>query len=68
MKGFTFVSYHEHAISGGADAKAVAYIELMYKGKSTFGVGIESNINIASIKGVLCAVNRARAAEERKAQ
>ena len=68
VKGFTFVSYHEHAISGGADAKAVAYIELMYKGKSTFGVGIESNINIASIKGVLCAVNRALAAEEREAK
>ncbi len=68
VRDFTFVSYHEHAISGGADAKAVAYIELMYKGKSTFGVGIESNINIASIKGVLCAINRALTAEARAGQ
>lgn len=56
---FAFLSYHEHAISEGSDAKAVAYIELKApNGHPVFGVGIESNINIASIKGVLSAVNR----------
>lgn len=59
IDGFRFASYHEHAISSGSDAKAVAYIELIYRGRSVFGVGIESNVSIASIKGVLSAVNRA---------
>ena len=54
-----FVAYHEHAISSGSDAKAVAYIELKdEQGKRIFGVGVESNINIASIKGVISAINR----------
>jgi len=66
IDGFKFASYHEHAISSGSDAKAVAYIELIYKGRSVFGVGIESNVSIASIKGVLSAVNRALTAENMK--
>ncbi|MGI6711161.1 MAG: 2-isopropylmalate synthase [Bacillota bacterium] len=60
IRGYEFISYHEHAISSGSDAKAVAYIELKKPdGNHVFGVGIENNINIASIKGVLCAINRA---------
>ena len=59
--GYTFQSYHEHAISGGSDSKAIAYIELKKPdGKSIFGVGIENNINLASMQGVLCALNRAQ--------
>lgn len=60
--GFEFISYHEHAIGDGSDAKAVAYIELKdshLDNKSVFGVGIDNNINVASIKGVVSAVNHA---------
>ena len=64
IDGFTFRGYHEHAIGGGSDAKAVAYIELEYKGRNVFGVGIERNVSIASIKGVLSAINRALNLEE----
>jgi 2-isopropylmalate synthase len=57
---FSFVDYHEHAISAGSDSMAVAYIQLKTpKGKSIFGVGISPNIYLASIRGVLCAINRA---------
>lgn len=57
---YKFLSYSEHAISEGADSKAIAYIELLRKnGKNIFGVGIESNINMASISAVLNAINRA---------
>lgn len=57
---YEFVSYHEHAISSGADSKAISYINLKVPGNGhVFGVGIESNINFASIKGILCALNRA---------
>jgi len=56
--------YHEHGLTSETDVndidKAIAYIELKTpKGNSVFGVGVESNINLASIKGVLCAINRA---------
>jgi len=55
-----FISYSEHAITAGSDAKAVSYIEIaMNGGKRYFGVGISHNINVASIRAVLCAVNRA---------
>ena len=60
IPGYEFLSYHEHAITSGSDSNAIAYIELKKPdGKSIFGVGIASNINLASIRGVLNAINRA---------
>ena len=59
IDGFIFRGYHEHAIGEGSNAKAVAYIELEYNGRRVFGVGIELNVSIASIKGVISAINRA---------
>lgn len=59
VEGYKFVNYSEHAISVGSDAKAISYIQLMSpEGKNLFGVGISHNINYASIRGVLCAINR----------
>lgn len=55
---YQFVSYQEHAVSSGADSKAVSYIHLNHQGEDVFGVGIDSNISLASIKGIICAVNR----------
>lgn len=55
---YEFVSYSEHAVTGGADSKAVSYIQLSHKGEIVFGVGMDSNISIASIKGIICAINR----------
>ena len=60
--GYQFVNYSEHAISAGADSQAIAYIQLKKPdGGSIFGVGIDHSINVASIKGVLNAINRAEA-------
>ncbi|MFP5358366.1 MAG: 2-isopropylmalate synthase [Gammaproteobacteria bacterium] len=57
------VDYHEHALSGGADAKAATYIELkLGEGKALFGVGVDGNIVTASLKAILSALNRALAA------
>ena len=59
---YKFRSYSQHAIGEGSDAKAVSYIELEKPdGKTIFGVGIDSNVNIASVLGVLNAINRAEA-------
>lgn len=60
VEGYEFVNYHEHAVSRGSDAKGICYIELKEpNGVHIFGVGIHSNINIAAISGILCAINRA---------
>ncbi|MDD5952212.1 MAG: 2-isopropylmalate synthase [Oscillospiraceae bacterium] len=60
IQNYRFVSYHEHALNAGADSKAVSYIQLETPDKTTiFGVGLDSNISLASIKGIICAINRA---------
>lgn len=60
MDRFTFVDYKEHAISDGSDSMAVAYIQLRdHEGRDHFGVGISHNINLAPLKGILSAINRA---------
>ena len=50
--------YHQHAISSGSDAKAVAYIEIQSKGNSFWGVGIHENTVIAGLKAVISGLNR----------
>ena len=62
ITGYEFVNYHEHAISRGSDALGICYIELKVPGNGhIFGVGINANINVAAIQGILCAINRAEA-------
>ncbi|HDZ46138.1 MAG TPA: 2-isopropylmalate synthase [Halomonas sp.] len=52
------IDYHEHARGQGADAEAIAYVEVRIDGKSVFGVGTDESITSASMKGVLSAINR----------
>lgn len=60
INDYKFLSYSEHAISTGSDSKAIAYINLQKPdGGHIYGVGIAGNINRASIKAILCAINRA---------
>jgi len=55
------LDYHEHAIGSGANAQAVAYLELRINEQETcFGVGIDSNIVSASLKAILSGVQRAQ--------
>ncbi len=59
LSDYQFVDYSEHAISVGSDSKAISYIHIKDPaGKDVFGIGISHNINYASIKGILCAINR----------
>jgi 2-isopropylmalate synthase len=54
------LDYHEHALDGGADAAAVAYVEARIDGgKPHWGVGIHESIVTASLRAVVSAVNRA---------
>ena len=50
--------YHQHAISAGSDAKAVAYSELLLNGKSVWGVGMHQNTVIAGFESVISVLNR----------
>jgi len=57
---FDVADYREHAIGMGANASAIAYVELrLPDGSSLFGVGIDKNIVVASLKAVISGVNRA---------
>jgi 2-isopropylmalate synthase len=53
------VDYHEHALGEGADARAVAYVEVRGSdGVARFGVGIDPNLEIASLRALLGAASR----------
>ena len=53
------VSYSEHSIGEGADSQAISYIQLKRKdGRTFYGAGIDSNIERASLKAVVSALNR----------
>jgi len=62
------LDYHEHAIGAGANAQAVAYLELRIGARTLFGVGMDANIVSASLKAILSGLQRAgggaRAAEQ----
>ncbi len=54
------LDYNEHALQSGSNAQAASYIHLMDNntGRTTFGVGISSNITRASLRAMFSAVNR----------
>ena len=59
VASYQFVDYSEHAISVGSDSKAISYIHLKNpQGKDIFGIGVSHNIGYASMKGIICAINR----------
>jgi len=55
--------FHEHALGSGADAVAIAYVELEIAGTTRFGVGRNANIVTASLDAILCALDRSAALE-----
>ena len=54
------LDYEEHALQGGSNAQAAAYIHLLdeEEGRVTYGVGVSSNITRASVRAIFSAVNR----------
>jgi 2-isopropylmalate synthase len=56
---FEISNYSEHAMSSGEAATAIAYIQIKaVDGKSRWGAGVDTNIELASVKAVLSALNR----------
>jgi 2-isopropylmalate synthase len=63
------IDYHQHAIGAGADAQAVAYLELRVdETRTLFGVGKDADIVSASLKAIVSGLERARAQGARSAQ
>jgi 2-isopropylmalate synthase len=61
--GLTFLDYSEHAVGGGADAQAAAYVKVRGADDETLhGVGMDGNIITASLKAVASAATRVRKA------
>jgi 2-isopropylmalate synthase len=59
---FEVLSYSEHSLGKGAQARAISYIQIKAdRGSTLFGAGIDTNIEFASIKAVVSALNRSMA-------
>lgn len=58
------LDYHEHAVGSGANAQAIAYLELRVGERTLFGVGMDANIVSASLKAIVSGLLRARRGAE----
>ncbi len=57
---FEVAYFKEHALGSGTEASAIAYIQIkLADGRTKWGASVDTNIELASIKAVLSAVNRA---------
>ena len=55
---FELVSFREHSLGTGADARAAAYVSLRRGDAERFGVGLDANTTLASLRAVVSAANR----------
>jgi 2-isopropylmalate synthase len=57
---FEVITYREQSLSAGTAARALAFIQIkLANGQTYWGAGEDTNIELASIKAVVSAVNRA---------
>jgi 2-isopropylmalate synthase len=56
---FEVATYREQSLGEGTGASAISYIQIkLPSGRAFWGAGVDTNIELASIKAVLSAVNR----------
>ena len=56
---FEIAHYSEHALGAGEEAAAIAYIQIKHSdGRTRWGAGVDTNIELASVQAVLSALNR----------
>ncbi|MCB0032747.1 MAG: 2-isopropylmalate synthase [Anaerolineales bacterium] len=59
VPSFEITHYSQHALTHGADAKAIAYIQIeTAAGQSAWGAAVDTNTEMVSIKGILNALQR----------
>lgn len=69
LKNFRLLDFRQHAITRGSAADAAAYIEIerIADKKLYWGAGIDANIELASLKALVSAYNRAYTKDVSKA-
>jgi 2-isopropylmalate synthase len=56
---FEIAQYSEHALGEGEEAAAISYIQIRHvDGRTRWGAAVDTNIELASVKAVLSALNR----------
>lgn len=59
-KNFKLIDYRQHSIGSGSKTKAAAYIQISRSdGRHFFGCGIDVNIELAGLRALVSAFNRA---------
>ncbi|HSI63299.1 MAG TPA: alpha-isopropylmalate synthase regulatory domain-containing protein, partial [Candidatus Saccharimonadia bacterium] len=59
VPAFEVANYREQSLSSGSEASALAFIQIRRTdGKTCWGAGVDTNIELASIKALVSAVNR----------
>jgi 2-isopropylmalate synthase len=60
VPSFEVANYREQSLGSGSEANALSFIQIKRAdGKTCWGAGVDTNIELASIKAVVSAVNRA---------
>ena len=60
LPAFELLSYSEHSLGRGADTSAISYIQIKdARGHTFFGAGTNTSIELASLKALVSAINRA---------
>ena len=61
LKNFKVTDYRSHAVRGGSDASAAAYVQLQHDdGRLLWGAGVDSSIEMAGLKALVAAWNLLR--------
>lgn len=55
---FEILNYSEHALGVGEEASAISYIQIQLQGETCWGAGVDTNIELASVRAILSALNR----------
>jgi 2-isopropylmalate synthase len=59
VPNFEIANYKEHSLKSGTKASAISYTQIKTAdGKTRWGAGVDTNIELASVKAVLSALNR----------
>lgn len=62
LKDFKLTDYRSHAVRGGSDASAAAYVQLQHDdGRLLWGAGVDPSIEMAGLKALVTAWNLFRA-------
>ncbi|MDX1679929.1 MAG: 2-isopropylmalate synthase [Akkermansiaceae bacterium] len=61
MKDFKVVDYRSHAVRGGSDSNAAAYVQVQHEdGRLLWGAGVDPSIEMAGLKALVTAWNLLR--------